>query len=145
MNEALHFSRAAIVTRLSGNISSGGSNVPVYNRVPDNASEPYIKVYSVSSFEVDENQTSYHLDCTTRIEAVTAFEGDAGGGLICEQITSSIINLLRTRSSGYYDLSDDGFTVYTSVIDNIRYLETDIKEKTYFRSIIDLSNKVQKS
>ena len=139
MNEALHFIRAAIVTRLSGNISSVGSNVPVYNRVPDNASEPYIKVYSVSSFEVDD------LDCTTRIEAVTAFEADAGGGLICEQITSSIINLLRTRSSGYYDLSDDGFTVYTSVIDNIRYLETDIKEKTYFRSIIDLSNKVQKS
>ena len=60
MIEAIHFIRKAIITRLTDAISVNGSYVPVYNRVPNDASEPYIRVYSVDSNEVDQNADSFY-------------------------------------------------------------------------------------
>ena len=144
MNEALHFIRKAIITRLTDAISIGGSYVPVYNRVPSDASEPYIKVFSVSNNESDLNATSFISDCLTRLEVVTSFDSDSGGELQSNQIVSSILNLVRTRSSGYYDLSSDGFKVITCTNGGVTYFEDDLEDKTYFRAIVEISNKVEK-
>lgn len=144
MNEALHFIRKAIIDRLTDAITINGSYVPVYNRVPSSASEPYIKVSSISSNEIDNNTTSFNSQCITRIEVVTAFNSDDGGELQSNQIVSEVLNLIRTRSSGYYDLSSDGFKVYTSINENTTYLEDDLQDKTYFRAIMEISNRVEK-
>ncbi len=144
MNEALHFIRKAIIDRLTDAITINGSYVPIYNRVPSSASEPYIKVSSISSNEIDNNTTSFNSQCITRIEAVTAFNSDDGGELQSNQIVSEVLNLIRTRSSGYYDLSSDGFKVYTSINENTTYLEDDLQDKTYFRAIMEISNRVEK-
>lgn len=144
MNEALHFIRKAILSRLTDAISIGGSYVPVYNRVPSDASEPYIRVFSVSNNESDFNATSFISECVTRLEVVTAFDSDSGGELQSNQIVSEILNLVRTRSSGYYDLSSDGFKVITCTNGGVTYFEDDLEDKTYFRAIVEISNKIEK-
>ena len=103
MTEAIHFIRKAIIDRLTNAVTYDGSTVPVHNRVPNDATEPYIRVYSVDSNEVDQNADSFILDCTTRIEVFTSFIGDDGGELQANQIASDILALIRTRSSGYFD------------------------------------------
>lgn len=145
MTEAIHFIRRAIITRLTDAITVGGSYVPVYNRVPNDASEPYIRVYSVDSNEVDQNADTFMLECTTRIEVVTSFIGDDGGELQANQIASEILTLIRTRSGNYFDLSADGFNVYTCINEGTSYLYEDGVEKTYFRAILTISNRVEQT
>lgn len=145
MNEAIHFIRRAIISRLTDAITVDGNYVPVYNRVPNNASEPYIRVYSVTSTEVDQNIDSFMMDCSTRIEVVTSFLGDDGGELQSNQIISEALDLIRTRSSGYFDLSSDGFNVYTCTSEGTNYLYEDTGEKTYYRAILSISNRVEQT
>lgn len=142
MKEAIHFIRKAIISRLSNAIEINGSFVPVYNRVPYNASEPLVRVYSVTSAEDSRNQTSYITECTTNIEVITAFDGDSGGELQANQIVSEVMELIRTRSEGYYDLSADGFKVITCVVNNVTYIEEDAEDRTYFRAVVEVANKV---
>jgi len=182
MIEALHFLRKAIIDRLSGSIVLNSQNVPVYNRVPSNATEPFIKVYSLQNEETDFNRDSYMLDCITRIDVVTSFDGDSGGELDANEIVSQVLTLVRTRANdnvtneindlintirarstynenieetenilrecstittnGYFDLTANGLNVYTSVLMNTTYFEEDAEDKTYFRAIIELSNKI---
>lgn len=145
MNEAIHFIRRAIISRLTDAITVNGSYVPVYNRVPNDASEPYIRVYSVTSTEVDQNADSFMLDCSTRIEVVTSFIGDDGGELQANQISSEILDLIRTRSDSYFDLSSDGFNVYTCTNEGTNYLYEDGGDKTYFRAVLNISNRVEQT
>tara|TARA_R100000773_G_C4213326_1_gene112364 strand:+ start:653 stop:1093 length:441 start_codon:yes stop_codon:yes gene_type:complete len=145
MNEAIHFIRQKIITLLTNAITVDGEAVPVYNKVPQNATEPFIKVYSVDTEEIDQNQTSFNIICTTRIDVVTSFVGDTGGELLSNQIVSSILNLVRTRSSGYVDLSSDGFNVYTSVLDKVKYIEDVDEDKTFYKGVITLENRVEKT
>ena len=61
------------------------------------------------------------------------------------QIVDSVINLVRTRSAGYFDLSANNFKVYTCEIDKVRYLEDVDVDKTYYKAIITIENRVQKT
>ena len=145
MTEAIHFIRKAIIDRLTNAVTYDCSTVPDHNRVPNDATEPYIRVYSVDSNEVDQNADSFILDCTTRIEVFTSFIGDDGGELQANQIASDILALIRTRSSGYFDLSADNFNVYTCTNEGTSYLYEDAGEKTYFRAVLTISNRVEKT
>ncbi len=143
MNEALHHLRAVYISRLN-NLSVGSLTVPAYNRVPANASEPYIRIYSVGTRELNQSKDTFQLNCETRIEVVTGFDGDSGGELQANQIVDSVINTVRTRSDGYPDLSSNGFSVVSVRIENRQYFEDDFNDKTYFRAIIEVSNIVNK-
>ena len=144
MNEALHHIRQKYFLLLNNTIESNGSNVPAYNKVPSDATEPFIKIYSVGVSEVDQNQDSFNLECTTRIEVVTGFDGDSGGELDLNRIVDSVLNIIRKRSSNYIDLSSNNFSVYTTVINSISYFEDDLEDKSYFRAIIEVVNRVEK-
>ena len=144
MNEALHHIRQKYFLLLNNTIESNGSNVPAYNKVPSDATEPFIKIYSVGVSEVDQNQDSFNLECTTRIEVVTGFDGDSGGELDLNRIVDSVLNIIRKRSSNYIDLSSNNFSVYTTVINSISYFEDDLEDKSYFRAIIEVNNRVEK-
>ncbi|MDH3879676.1 MAG: hypothetical protein OET18_17680, partial [Desulfobacterales bacterium] len=49
------------------------------------------------------------------------------------------------RSANYIDLAPNGFNVYTSENNGVTYLEDDLSDSTYFRGIIELSNKIQQT
>ena len=143
MREVIHRIRKAIIDALTGNVELRGSAIPIYGRVPSDATYPFVRIYSVSNDEIDQNQTSYNMEVITRIEVVTRFESDSGGELDCNLIVDECLSLLRTRSAGYFDLTQQGFNVYTSVNEGIKYLEDDFSDHTYFRAIIELSNRVE--
>jgi hypothetical protein len=145
MLEPIQFIRKAIITRLTNNVVIGGVTFGVYNRVPSSASFPYILVYSVSSDETDFNQTSYITETITRIEVVTRFASDSGGELTANQAINRILELIRTRSNGYFDLSTDGFNVFTCVKESSTYMVDDERDHTYFRGIVEISNKIQQT
>lgn len=142
MKDPIKYIRQAMINALNGNISYDGANVPVYGRVPSSASEPYIKIYSVQTNEADQNADEFITETLTRIEVITAFDSDSGGELEVNTIVNDILVIIRTRSSGYFDLSSNDFHVYTCVNEGVTYLEDDRNDKTYFTSIIDISNRV---
>ena len=143
MKDPIRFVRKAILTALTGNISNDGSVVPIYGRVPSNATYPFVRVYSLSSGETNQNRDSFNSEVITRVEVVTRFQSDNGGELQCNAIISDCLQLLRTRSAGYFDLASEGFNVYTSENEGIQYIEQDLSDHTYFRGIIELSNRVE--
>ena len=143
MLEAIHYVRKAIIAKLNGNVTIDGSIVPIYGRVPTNASYPFIRVYSLSNDETDQNQTSFTTETITRVECVTRYASDDGGELDSNLMVSKCLELLRTRSANYIDLSANGFNVYTSVNEGVKYLQDDLSDFTYFRAIIEISNKIE--
>lgn len=143
MLEAIYYIRKAIIAKLNGNVLIDGSIVPIYGRVPTNASYPFIRVYSLSNDETDQNQTSFTTETITRVECVTRFASDDGGELDSNLMVSKCLELLRTRSANYIDLSANGFNVYTSVNEGVKYLQDDLSDFTYFRAIIEISNKIE--
>ena len=142
MLESIHFLRKEIISALSGQITINGNSVDVYNRIPTSANYPLIRVYSVSSNEIDQNQSSFIMETITRIECISRFSSDDGGELQVNQMVNQILNIVRSRPQPF-DLSSYGFKVFTSVNDGVKYLNDDMKDHTYYRGIIELSNKVQ--
>ena len=61
MKDPIKYIRLKIIAALDGNVTSGGSDILIYNRVPSQASYPFIRVYSVSTNAVDTNQTKYNV------------------------------------------------------------------------------------
>lgn len=143
MLESIHYIRKAIIEKLTNNVTINGANVQVYNRVPTDASYPFIRVYSVSNEETDQNQTSFNSEIITRIECITRYSSDDGGELDVNLMVSQCLEQIRTRSENYIDLTANGFNVYTSINEGVKYLQDDLKDYTYFRAIIEISNKVE--
>ena len=68
---------------------------------------------------------------------------DASISLPYHETISQILQLIRTRSAGYFDLSADGFSVFTCVNEGTTYLTDEDSDYTYFRGIVEISNKIQ--
>tara|TARA_Y100001937_G_scaffold120083_1_gene176746 strand:- start:1500 stop:1937 length:438 start_codon:yes stop_codon:yes gene_type:complete len=144
MKEPAHFVRRGLFNVLNGNITYDGSNVPVYNTVPDDTSFPYIIIYSVSTNQIEDNRTNYIADVSTRIEVVTRFASGDGGQLQANQIINSISQLVILKS-GLLNLTSDNFNVYSQVNEGITYLTEDEPDNTYYRGIISLSIKLEQT
>lgn len=145
MKDATKFIRAKIITALDGNVSYGGSNVPVYNRVPSDATFPYIRVYSVSTSQINDNITAYNTEVITRLEVITRFPGDSGGDLQMNDIMNDIMELLISKTSSAFDLSSDNFKVYSTTNEGVSYVQEDTVDHTYFRAILELGNKIEQT
>lgn len=145
MKEAIHQIRKKFFTVLNGNVSYNSSNVPVYNTVPTSGSFPYIWIYSFSTKEVDRNTSKYITESITRVEVVTRFEGDTGGDLQCNSIVSDVLSLLRTRSSGYIDLSDVDMNVFVNVLDEVKYEHKHREDHNYVIGIIEITTRVEQT
>lgn len=143
MRESMHHIRKKYIDAIASNITIDGSAVPIYNRVPNGAETPFIKIYSYLQDEVDQNATSFTSECMTRIEPVISFFGDDGGEHKLNLMIDGILDIVRDRSN--IDLSAEGFKVYTNTIEKIRYFEDVENDITYFRAIIEVANRVQKT
>lgn len=142
MNDAMRYIRKAILDRLDGAVSFDGTTINAYNTVPRGAAYPYIFVYSVSTKETDHNSSNFNAEVITRIEVVDRFDINTGGELSVNTIISDCLNLLRTRSASYFDLSSDGFKVYGVENRGITYLTDNLNDHTYKRAIMELEVKV---
>jgi len=155
MKDPQRFIRKAIIDRLTNRVCIDGeveeckAYYKVYNRVPSNAPDFYIKVYGVENTEVDQNNTSFASQINTRIETVTRFNADDGGELDVNIAMDQVLELVRTRSIGpnkeksYFDLSSEGFNVYTSTNQRIHYIIEDTSDHTYYKAILELNNRVE--
>lgn len=142
MREAFHHLRKKYIEAIDGNISVNGATVPIINRVPTGQGFPYIKIFSHQQEEADKNKTSFVAEMVTRFEVVTQFDGDAGGEYEANQIVDGVLDIVRDRTN--VDLSTEGFNVYYTNIDRVRYFEDYEEGKTYFRALIDVENRVEK-
>jgi len=147
MREVIHRIRKAIIDKLNGSVELRGSQVPIYGRVPTDATYPFVRVYSVSNNEVDQNQSTYNMEVITRIEVVTRFESDSGGELQCNEIVDLVTSFLFTKDGSYFNplpspYTDD-YKVYTATLEGITYLQDDLSDHTYFRAIIEMSNRIE--
>ena len=134
--------RKGLFDVLNGNISYDGSNVPVYNVVPDNADYPYIIIYSVSTDQIEDNKSNYIIDVDTRLEVVTRFSSSSGGQLQANKIINSITQLIILKT-GLLDLSSDNFNVYSQTNNGISYLTEDLPDHTYYRGVLSMSVKLE--
>lgn len=134
--------RKGLFDVLNGNISYDGSNVPVYNVVPDNADYPYIIIYSVSTDQIEDNKTNYIIDVDTRLEVVTRFSSSSGGQLQANKIINSITQLIILKT-GLLNLSSDNFNVYSQTNNGISYLTEDLPDHTYYRGVLSMSVKLE--
>lgn len=140
----MQYIRKAIIEAI-GTQSISGQPVQVTNRVSRSFNPPYIWVYSVATNEIDQNQQSYTTEVITRVEVVTKYQGDSGGDLVANQLVNTCLSLLRTRTSGYFDLSSDNFKVYGCNVESVNYSQEDTDGGTYFKGIIELSNRVEQT
>ena len=134
--------RKGLFDVLNGNISYDGSNVPVYNVVPDNADYPYIIIYSVSTDQIEDNKSNYIIDVDTRLEVVTRFSSSSGGQLQANKIINSITQLIILKT-GLLNLSSDNFNVYSQTNNGISYLTEDLPDHTYYRGVLSMSVKLE--
>ena len=142
MREIFHHIRKKFIDALTDQITISGSFVQIYNRVPFGTATPFVKIYSYQMDEIDQNQSTFNGEYRTRIEAITGFDGDDGGEYQLNLIVDGILDIIRTRSN--IDLSTENFNVYTTTVDRIRYFEDNEDDKTYFRAIIEISNRIEK-
>lgn len=144
MREPMQYIRKAIINAI-GSQSISGQAVQVKNRVSRITDYPYIWVYSVATNEIDNNQQSFTTEVITRVEIVTKYQGDSGGDLVANQLVNTCLSLLRTRTSGYFDLSSDNFKVYGCNVESVNYSQEDTDGGTYFKGVIELSNRVEQT
>lgn len=143
MRYAGHFVRKAILSKLVGNINIGDGVLPIYGRVPDNATYPYALVRTEETSEIDQNQSTFISQVNTAIEIVTRYASDDGSALKAQQYANSILQVIRTRSANYMDLSNDGFKVYVQELSGITNIEEPYSDFYYYRTIINLNVRLQ--
>lgn len=100
--------RKVVYDRLNEAISSNGAEVSVYDSVsvPAGVEKPYILLGNFTSTEIGEgSKQSYGQECYLDIIAVSLFGNSYGGKLTVDNIMNEITQLVRTRQSGYFDLS----------------------------------------
>jgi hypothetical protein len=139
MKFASHIVRKGIIAKLKNAITYNSAIVPVYGRVPDNATYPYIKVGDAEMNEDEFNSSSYIQSVSTLIEVVSRFDSDTNGGTQADIITNSLMQLVRTRSANYMNLVSDGFKVYSQTIEYVNRLEEADQDHYYYRNIISLN------
>ena len=104
--------RQAYISLLRNNISVNGVNVPIYNKVPNNATKPLIEIIGQNSIlGAEDTQDSFMSEAVIPIRILTASTGGAGGDEQAEYIADKVLNLLEPNISGEYALVVDGYKI----------------------------------
>jgi len=110
----------AYFNALDGQITIDGAVVPVYDVVPEGADYPYIVLADQIVRERNDKNT-FGTDIIMQLDIVTGFEGAYGGKKQMYNITDAVINIIRTRSAGYFNLP--GFNVYRTSLDLASFIQ----------------------
>lgn len=126
--------RTAYYSRLNGNLTYNSSNVPVYDRVSNTVSYPFVLLGEFRDTD-DSDKTFYAHNCTQEVEVITAFDGNHGGKKASDNISDQIIERIRTRSSGYMVLNSS-FNMTTTTLDETFTLTEEAGEHIVYRRVI---------
>lgn len=116
MKDAGLILRQKVYERLSGVITYNNLTISVYDSssVPAEAEKPYILLSQFNATELGEgSKQSYGQEVSLLIEIYTEFGNSYGGKYACDVIANQINELMRTRQSGYLDLSPDWSVIRT--------------------------------
>ena len=98
-------------TTLNGNVTYGGSAVPVYSFPPEDVSYPYILIGEHSSDGEDGAKDKYMMDVATNVHIYTEHTGHDASYVPVNTIGNSVMQLLRTRATGNVYGYDEGSTM----------------------------------
>lgn len=144
MKSPVRFVRKAIIDALTGNVTDeNGVVVPVYGRVPSNATYPFIRVYNESLSEADENRSSFNTNVAIKVDVITRYNVDQGGSLRADTISDNVSQLIRTRIGGYPNITANNFRIYTVTLDGMVTLFDEETDHTYIRDILTFNIRVQ--
>lgn len=130
--------RSAYLTSLNGSITLNAANVPVYDRVPNNATEPYVVIADQTETGDSQKGQCYGVDTTILLDIVTRFK--SGGGKRDADIISN--QILQKVTLNYPDTLPE-FKIYHITLENANYLES-IEDTSYVvRKLLRLRNFVQ--
>jgi len=116
MNLPSRLLQVAYFQALNGNISYGGSNVPVYDVIPPNADYPYILLGSQLTTETSFNTDVRITEVVFDVDVVTGFEGAFGGKSQAYDISEDIINIIRKTPGNYLSLT--GYKMLTATLES---------------------------
>ena len=138
-NKAL---QTAYYQALNGNISFGGSNVPVYDIVPKDADYPFIVFVSQNTIE-DVTKDDFGTEIVFELDVVTGFEGSFGGKSQAYDISNDVVEAIRTRTANYLSLS--GFTMITTTLDSSLILQEDYENYVLYINKLRFRHKIQEN
>ena len=102
--------RTAIFTALEGLVTLNSKVVPVYHRVPDGASKPFIEIIGQSENSEDGNKDKRKYDTIVPVAVRTSAIGGDGGDLNADLIAEQIETLLIDN------LTLEGYTIVNNTI-----------------------------
>ena len=112
--------RSAYRTALSS-LTYNGSSVPVYDKVPQNASYPYVHIAEQTTLDLSD-KTSYGQDVTVLLDIVTGFTPNIGGKSPSDDIANEILQVIHIRGTNI-DLSGNNFNCVTTMLESDTSLE----------------------
>lgn len=132
MNDVSKNIRAYVFTQVDGNITFNAANVPLYTKAPPNATYPYVIVKSTGLAD-EPTKDKFGGIYEIQLEIITRFNINLGGQDDADDISNSILNLLRLRTQSS-DFGSD--TMYILKQTNQRYIEDDDQEFHYYTKIL---------
>jgi len=138
-NKAL---QTAYYQALNGNISYGGSNVPVNDVVPKDADYPFIVFVSQNVVE-QPTKDDFGTEIVFELDVVTGFEGSFGGKSQAYDISDDVVQAIRTRTANYLSLS--GFTMVTTTLDSSFILQEDYENYVLYINKLRFRHKIQEN
>lgn len=121
-------------TALNGNITYNSASVPIYDRVPNNATFPYIRFSSYTGVD-DSNKSNYLQEVTVTIQVVSAFDVDTGGKGQSDNIADQVIDIIRERPLQLLDLSPNFKLLSVSLDDTSTFDELTATHLIVYRNI----------
>lgn len=121
-------------TALSGNITYSSASVPIYDRVPNNATFPYIRFSSYTGVD-ESNKSNYLQEVTVTIQVVSAFDVDTGGKAQSDNIADQIIDIIRERPLNLLNLAPNFKLISVSLDDTSTFDELTATHLIVYRNI----------
>ena len=106
--------QTAYFALLNGNLSYNSVNVPVYDRVPDNAVYPHVLIGQFTSVD-DSDKSSFGENLTVSIHVVDRFKNSAASRKSIFDISGQVKQIIRARP---VPINIAGYHVGTSYVDN---------------------------
>jgi hypothetical protein len=144
MKDAGYILRQKYFERLNGNVTDNGLNVPIYDSVSvdANVEQPYICLSTYSATEIGEGtKESFGQETFLNVEVVCKVDNSFGGKTQADNIYNQVVELIRTRQSGYLDLSPN-FQVITILQDNTTTIEEIVQTGLINRRITRFRHKI---
>ena len=133
----------AYFTALNGQLSIGGSNVPVFDVVPPDTDYPYVHLAGMNVVESNFNIDKRITDIITDVDVVTGFDGSFGGKKQAYGISDQVIGIIRKVPGSYLSLS--GFTMLTATLDSAFVREEQNDTHTLFINRLRFRHKIQEN